>query len=135
MNIEAPASAVVDAQLAGQAVLTGIVTDATTQEPVENAMVQVRDPHGGDLYPGEYVFTDSDGEYAVPNLAVGNHTMWVYASGYGVVDQNVVVNASGNADVTLSPAHESRTIIVTESTTSHPIGGAVGAIYWHGYPR
>ncbi|MBV9109210.1 MAG: carboxypeptidase regulatory-like domain-containing protein [Gemmatimonadetes bacterium] len=71
---------------AGQVLLTGVVLDATTGEPLRAARVRVPALHVD-------VFTDPDGRFIGPNVAPGSYGASVSLMGYGTVAQILAIGA------------------------------------------
>ena len=107
-------------------IVSGTVTDATTNLPIEDASVQVdgTDPINSNL-------TDASGEYALEGVSGGNQTFIVSADGY--VGQTIIAEVSETEETTLNfslqPTAEatepnSVTGTVIDGTTGEPIEDA-----------
>lgn len=77
--------------------IAGMVTNANTGQPINGATVMVD--------TGESDTTDVNGEYSIPNVAVGMHSVTASATGFQSQTQNATVNADQTTmlDFALSP--------------------------------
>lgn len=67
--------------------ITGVVTDAETQQPLVGVTVSVQGTTWGAI-------TDADGRYSILNVPVGDYTIVMTAVGYATVEvSNVIVHA------------------------------------------
>ena len=84
--------------------VTGTVTDATTDLPIEDASVQVdgTDPINSNL-------TDALGEYALEGVSGGNQTFIVSADGY--VGQTIIAEVSEIEGRNLRTLHRSARLL------------------------
>ena len=107
-------------------IVTGTVTDATTDLPIEDAVVKV---NGTD--PLVFTETDDSGEYTLEGVTGGNQTFIVSADGYD--GQTVIAEVSDTAETTLDfslqptvEATEPTSVAgtVTDATNGKPIEDA-----------
>lgn len=79
-------------------ILTGIVTDATNGNPIENAVISF--PESSQTS----VFTNASGEYS-KTLPEGEYLIQVYKEGYSAFSQTYIVSATNNEiNFSLSPS-------------------------------
>ncbi|MHC4063840.1 MAG: carboxypeptidase regulatory-like domain-containing protein [Planctomycetota bacterium] len=111
--------AFVDVELAGAAILFGVVRDARTDKPIAGASIRVgatfRD------WSGE---SGPEGEFRIPDLPPGEVTVTVDADGYGREKFEVKsVEQLGHLIVTLKP--ERIVHLQTEDAQGQPVGGVI----------
>lgn len=99
--------------------LTGLITDATTNQPVPLADIEIIE--GANL--GRVFRADAAGFYTAPNLNPGTFTMRVRAFGYPSTDIRgiTITNANLRVDVQLTPIPISTTTTTSTTTTSIPV--------------
>jgi hypothetical protein len=95
--------------------LTGLITDATTNQPVPLADIEIIE--GANL--GRVFRADANGFYTAPNLNPGTFTMRVRAFGYPSTDIRgiTITNANVRVDVQLTPLPVSTTTTTTTIPT------------------
>jgi hypothetical protein len=88
-----------NAQSAGMAAISGVVTDAATHQPIAGASVQLI-PQIGATQPTQ---TDASGHYHFANVAAGTYTLAFDAVGGGHLNQPISVKAGEvrRADIAL----------------------------------
>lgn len=110
--------------------VSGIVTDATTGDPIAGARVQVG------FWWFNAAYTDDTGAYLVEDVVAADQTVYVSSFGYfsAAVTVTVVADATTTLDVALDPlTFGSIAGTVTDSETGDPIEGAriqVGFYWW-----
>lgn len=107
--------------------IAGIVTDASTSDPIEGAYVVVR---GQGFWNIHYAETDSDGAYLVDELIPGDYMVTAHKMGYYTADYPNPVPIDGNdttgIDIAMSPIVPTGIRgTVTDAGTGDPIEGAV----------
>ncbi len=109
--------------------IVGTVTDQTGAA-IPAAQVTITNPQTGLT---RTVTADAEGNYAVPELPIGNYVVSVKKEGFAtatVKDLTVSVSANTNANITLQAGQVSQTIEVTASeplveSTSDTMGGTI----------
>ncbi len=107
----------VDVALAPPGSVDGVVTDATTANPIAGATV---------TYPGGSTTTDANGAYSVTGLPAGAQPFSAAATGYDSLAKTGTVIAGGQAtlDFALDPAATYITGDVRDASTTQPIPAA-----------
>lgn len=102
--------------------ISGNVTDLITTVPIQNAEVDLF--QGANLIAA--VYTDSNGNYSIPNLEAGNYTVKCLAVGFQSQTQGATVTSGSTTTVNfaLEPNPGTITGIVKDSNTGIPIQGA-----------
>jgi hypothetical protein len=97
--------------------ITGAVTDAVTNQPINGATVS---------YSGGSVTTDAVGRYTLANVPEGTIAVTTSATGFTSQSQNVTVGpgASVTRNVALTPNPATFTGTVTDAATKQAIAGA-----------
>ena len=67
--------------------LTGIITDATNGDKIENAQIKINE------MPIDPVLTDINGEYFINEIIEGNYDIEIYKSGYTKLKANISINS------------------------------------------
>jgi len=120
--------------------LTGVVTDASSGDPIEGALVVARGsmggPHvemGGGPGPGggghgmRHAYTGADGGYVIDELEPGDYVVSCGAPGYSVtsVDATIADGETTVVDFALQPLTFGAVAgLVTDLSTGLPIAGA-----------
>lgn len=107
--------------------LTGVVTDATDQTPVENALVMARGNHGP-----RWALTDASGAYELENLREGEQNVRCWAQGFMPAQASVTIVAGETAalDFALTTfAFGQVQGLVTDAGTGEPIPGALVVLH------
>ena len=115
----------------------GLVTDSTTGDPVENALVMLGRTSGADG-PGEhgmwgrpFAFTDENGFYRLEDVEAGAYTMTVTARGYLTADREIEIleDAVATENVALDPlVFGSVEGVVTAAADGEPVADALVVI-------
>jgi TonB-linked SusC/RagA family outer membrane protein len=109
-----------------RATVTGRVTDAMTQTPLESAQVSIEGTNFG-------VLANAEGRFLILNVPAGTHTLRATMIGYGPVTQEFTVEAGGTASVnfTMSPSAlqlDALVVTATGQQRKREIGNAIGTI-------
>lgn len=104
--------------------IRGIVTDASTNQPVEGVSITVTGPFNGSAVTG------TDGSFAITNVTPGNVTLSATKNGYNTVTGTGTVSAGGilffspkMTALTQEPSVGTVTGRVVDSTTNQPVSG------------
>lgn len=103
--------------------IDGTVTDATTTDPIENALVQVF--RNNTIVAS--TTTDASGNYTISDLSPGSYVLSVSATGYENQEVGVIVQSAFAETVDFALSSNVGTISgqVTEAISSSPIAGAM----------
>lgn len=107
--------------------ITGLVTDASSARPLDNAQVSIPGTGIGGL-------TGANGRFLLVNVPSGEHTLRVQLIGYGQREQTVTVAAGETASATFTlsrSAIELDEIVITgagEATERRRLGNTVAAL-------
>lgn len=91
----------------GTGAINGTVVDAFDQSPIANATVQLlpgRDATGGS--PVASATTGSSGQFSLANLAAGDYTLVISASGFIQVRRNATLGPGGTLTVTVAMSQQ-----------------------------
>jgi 5-hydroxyisourate hydrolase-like protein (transthyretin family) len=120
--VPSAATAVADFRLSGPGILTGLVTNALTGEPIAGASVSVHDERTGFF---DARTAGADGRYTFASLPAAEYVVGVYAPGFSVGFRSAVVLTATTTEADLSLAPLGRIAgLVTNASTGQPIGGA-----------
>ena len=134
------ATGLIDAQLAAAARITGVVTDASTHQPVARAEVDVLDADGTDVGSAE---TDASGSYTIGGLAPGSYKVEfssgdsggnyapqtggpVSATAGQSATANAALTAGGQIEGTVTDAQSGTSLDGVEVTAYDAAGDALG---------
>lgn len=108
------------------AALRGRVVDATTNEPISNAEVQVRTTMLENVRIPRSAITDSTGSFVLDSVSAGTYTLTAVKESYGNQIQEIVVTESGVDNVELRMSKNSGiTLKVVDARDGRPINATV----------
>ena len=88
---------IIESEIEARTVITGTVTDATSETPIQNAMITL---DGTDTS----TTTDEAGTFTFSDLEPGTHTINISAEGYEDSESRVEVTEEGaNVNIALNP--------------------------------
>lgn len=116
--------------------VAGVVTDASTGLPIENAIIRLADAATkvagpiGDGHGGwRWARTDQNGEYLIDTVPAGDYELRAWAFGFepgGPVPVTVLDGQTATVDIPLQPRPQGAIEgVVTDGTTGEPVAGAL----------
>ena len=114
--------------------VSGVITDATSGDPIDGAFVRLRNVGGGGGFGGffggffgSFAVTGADGAYSFTDVRTGDREVRASADSY--ITQTIAVTVMDGVDSTVDVALDAETFgsisgVITDAGTTDPIEGA-----------